>query len=318
MRSILVVLLACLLLAPPSAMGQSGSAVPAVGDSTLLPQAAPVKKKKGGLFGKVKNLAKNKVVKTVAKAALCTAVPGGQIIAGALDGAETKDVAGAAASAATGGGSCMPGMGSLGGAAAGASGLGGVGTDALGAPVPTAALPGLPSAGMPAMTMSPEQMKQMQEQYAKMGMDPAQLQAMQQMMAGMPGGAPAAAPGPESPVPAAAPGTGAPALTREKGRIVVHQLPWVPGSDARQQGGELAFAMAIHNVALAMDPAGKRYKVEARVENLGGKAETKALARKRADAVVAALTREGIPGPRLSVVDGKADKDPRIIVSETK
>lgn len=318
MRSILMVLLACLLLAPPSAVAQSGSAVPAVVDSTLLPQAAPVKKKKGGLFGKVKNLAKNKVVKTVAKAALCTAVPGGQVIASALDGAETKDAAGAAASAATGGGSCMPGMGSLGGAAAGASGVGGVGAGALGAAVPPAALPGQPSSGMPAMTMSPEQMKQMQEQYAKMGMDPAQLQAMQQMMAGMPGAAPAAAPGSETSVPAAAPAGGAPALTREKGRMVVRYLPWVPGSEARQQGGELAFAMAIHNVALAMDPAAKRYQVEARVENLGGKAETKALARKRAEAVVAALATEGIPAPRLSVSDGKADKDPRIIVSEIK
>jgi uncharacterized protein YbaP (TraB family) len=42
----------------------------------------------------------------------------------------------------------------------------------------------------PGAGMSPAQIKQMQEQYRKMGMDPAQIQAMQQqMMAGTPGGA---------------------------------------------------------------------------------------------------------------------------------
>jgi hypothetical protein len=51
---------------------------------------------------------------------------------------------------------------------------------------------------MPGAGMSPAQIKQMQEQYRKMGMDPAQIQAMQQlMMAGTPGGA-AAAPAAEA------------------------------------------------------------------------------------------------------------------------
>jgi hypothetical protein len=304
----------CVILSADPASAQSGSSVGAAVEDSIAAAVAPVAKKKKGIFGKVKGLAKNKIVKTVGKAALCTVVPGGQVIAGALDAAETKNAAGAA-TAATGGGSCMPGMAGMAPNPAGAAGgLSGVGAAALGAGVPGAGLPGQPSTGMPGMTMSPEQMKQMQEQYAKMGMDTAQLRAMQQMMGGMPGATSAAVPTPS----ATAAASNAPALSREKGRLLVRSLPWVPGSHERRQGGELMYAMAIHELALAMDPATKRYKIEARVENQGSKSEMRALARKRAEAVTSALTAEGIPADRMSVSDGKGDKDPRIIISETK
>jgi len=202
MRSVLTVLLASAILIPEIGTAQSCSTVGEATDSTAA-TVAPAAKKKGGLFGKVKGIAKNKVVKTVAKVALCTAVPGGSMIAGALDAAETKNVAGAAASAVTGGSSCMPGMagmagkanpaaaaiGAAGGGALGAVGagaLGAAGAGALGAAVSGVGLPGQPSAGMPGMAMaiSPEQMKLLMEQYRKAGMDPAQIQMMmQQMMA---------------------------------------------------------------------------------------------------------------------------------------
>ena len=183
MRSLLAVLLASAILVPEISAAQSGSTVAqATGDSTA--GAVPAEKKKGGLFGKVKGLAKNKVVKTVAKTALCTAVPGGSMIAGALDAAETKNVAGAAATAATGGSSCMSGMAGMAGHAnPGAAGIGAAGAGALGAAVSGVGLPGQPSTAMPGMAMSPEQMKQLMEQYRKAGMDPAQIQMMQQMMA---------------------------------------------------------------------------------------------------------------------------------------
>ncbi len=314
----------CVILSADPASAQSGSSVGAAVEDSIAAAVAPVAKKKKGIFGKVKGLAKNKIVKTVGKAALCTVVPGGQVIAGALDAAETKNVAGAA-TAATGGGSCMPGMAGMAPNPAGAAGgLSGVGAAALGAGVPGAGLPGQPSTGMPGMAMSPEQMKQMQEQYAKMGMDTAQLRAMQQMMGGMPGATSAAVPTPSatsaavSTPSATAAASNAPALSREKGRLLVRSLPWVPGSHERRQGGELMYAMAIHELALAMDPATKRYKIVARVENQGSKSEMRALARKRAEAVTSALTAEGIPADRMSVSDGKGDKDPRIIISETK
>jgi len=199
MRSVLAVLLASAILVPEIGAAQSGSTVAQVTDDSTAAATVPAAKKKGGLFGKVKGVAKNKVVKTVAKAALCTAVPGGQVIAGALDAAETKDVAGAATSAATGGSSCMPGMAGMAGAPSpGAAGIGAAGAGALGAAVTGAEIPGQPSTGMPGMAMSPEQMKQLMEQYRKAGMDPAQIQMMQQMMASQAAAAAASGAKPES------------------------------------------------------------------------------------------------------------------------
>ncbi len=314
MRSLSTVLLALVLLTPQIAVAQSSAA--AVSDSGAVVEPAPKKKK--GLFGKVKGLAKNKIVKSVAKVALCTAVPGGQVIAGALDAAETKNVGAAAATAVGGGGgSCMPGIPGAGAAAgAGAAGLGAAGAvGALGGGVPNAALPGQPSTGMPAMTMSPEQLKQMQEQYGKMGMDTTQLRAMQQMMSGMPGAAPS---GPAVDVASPESASGAPTLSREKGRILVRGLPWLAGSETLQQGGDPMFGMAMREVATAIQGTGKRYKIEARVEEQGGKKQNRSLAQKRAAAVLAALAARGVPADRLAVADGKADKDPRIIVSEGK
>lgn len=317
MRSLLVVLLAFGLLAPESVSAQSGTAIaPAEGES--IPSAsAPAAKKKKGLFGKVKGLAKNKIVKTVAKAALCTVVPGGQVVAGALDAAETKNVAGAATSAATGG-SCMPGLAGMAGPTGpGAGGIGAAGVGALGAGVSGGALPGQPTTGMPGMAMSAEQMKQMQAQYGQMGMDTAQLRAMQQMMAGMPGpsGEKSAAP---PTAPTAPAGTGVPPLTKEKGRLVLRQLPWIPGGEMIRPGSEPAFGLAMRDLAAAMLPAPTRYKVEARVEEQGGKAPNRVLARKRAASIVAALEGQGIAPERLTVSDGGADKDPRIVLAEKK
>jgi hypothetical protein len=169
---------ASLLTAQSATTPARSSADAALVDSTPRPISVP--KKKGGLFGKMKGLAQNKVVRAVAKTAACTMIPGGQMVAGAIDGASTKDAAknvakGAAVSAMVGGGaggsSCMPGlMGNAGAAMAGA--------------VPGASLPGMPTTGLAGAGMSAVQMRQMMDQYRKMGMDPAQLQAMQQMVAG--------------------------------------------------------------------------------------------------------------------------------------
>jgi len=196
MRSVLAVLLASAILVPEIGAAQSGSTVAQVTDDSTAAATVPAAKKKGGLFGKAKGLAKNKIVKTVAKTALCTAVPGGSMIAGALDAAETKNVAGAAATAVTGGSSCMPGMAGQGNP--GAAGIGAAGAGALGAAVSGVGLPGQPSTAMPGMTIPPEQMKQLMEQYRKAGMDPAQIQMMQQMMASQAAAAAASGANPEN------------------------------------------------------------------------------------------------------------------------
>jgi hypothetical protein len=180
-----LVMLAFALSLPLPSSAQSGAAQ----DS-----AQPAPKKHGGLFGKVKGLAKNKVVQQVVKTAACNMVPGGQLVAGAIDNASAKKaaknaatnavkgaVAGAALGAATGKSTCGPGlMGSL--ASAGmAKGVAGAG------------IPGMPTTGMPGVGTSADQMKQMAEQYQKMGMNPAQIKAMQQQMQAAAAGTPAMA-----------------------------------------------------------------------------------------------------------------------------
>jgi hypothetical protein len=119
-----IVLLGTLLLVnvPADVRAQStGPAAVAVDSTDSVPH-----KKHGGLFGKAKRLAGNKVVKSVAKVAACTMVPGGQAIAGAIDAADAKNAGQAAqgAAAAASGTSCMPGMGGAGMTGAGVSGAG--------------------------------------------------------------------------------------------------------------------------------------------------------------------------------------------------
>src|SRR5690349_10320794 len=97
--------------------GSAGAAGVAAQDTTQPAGKKPggLFHKKAGLFGKMKGLAESKVVNSVAKTALCTAVPGGSLVASALDAKKAKsakDATGAAASVATGStGSCMPGLG---------------------------------------------------------------------------------------------------------------------------------------------------------------------------------------------------------------
>jgi hypothetical protein len=167
------------------------------------------------------------------------------------------------------------------------------------------------------MAISPEQLKQAMEQYRKMGMDPAQLVAMRQMMAGMPPASQTAAAAPLT-TPAASAGSGAPAMTMEKGRLVLRQLPWTAGAETVRPGAESAFRLALRELGAAMLATPKRYKVEARVEEQGGKSPNRLLARKRAEAVVAALQEQGIAAERLMVADGGGDKDPRIMITEKK
>jgi hypothetical protein len=138
------------LATEPSWAQSSGSADP---DSVApAPDSAEQGKKKGGgLFGKAKKLAGNKAVQQVAKTMACTMVPGGQVVAGAIDAASSEDVGEAAAGAAGAavGQTCMPGgMGAAPSPAAGMpgvaglAGLGGLSGGAAAAGLAGVALPG--------------------------------------------------------------------------------------------------------------------------------------------------------------------------------
>ena len=330
MRSIHIVM-ALVVIAPQT--GATQAAGPA---TTVAAQDSvqPSPKKKGGLFGKMKGLAKSKVVNAVAKTALCTAVPGGSMIASALEAKKAKgvkDAAGAAANlAGASSGSCMPGLGLAGkaGAAANAAGVPGVGVPGLPTTgLSTAALSSGQMNGMPtAASITPQQMKQMEEQYRKMGMKPdqikameLQIQAMQQTTGAAPevietAAEPATAIAPTPPVAAAGPG----ALINEHGRLTLRSLSWMPATAVIRPDAQASFSLAMRDMASAIQGSGKRYSIQARVEEQGKKAQNRTLAHQRAAAVMAGLVAEGIPAARLKVAEGGSDKDARIVVQESK
>jgi hypothetical protein len=326
-----------LVVAGPSiGSAQSGSVA---GNSVAAQDSTPpAPKKKGGLFGKVKGLTKNKLVNTVAKTALCTAVPGGSMIASAVEAKKAKGVKDAAGAAAnlTGAssGSCMPGMGlagKLGSAASMASAVPGVGVPGL----PTTGLQGAAlsaaqlnqPASMPGgMVVRPEQLKQMEEQYRKMGMKPEQIKAMeaqiqaQQLPMSAAGGMPdQVAPSmPAAPAALSIAAAGQPGLSSEAGFLVVRGLAWMPATAVIRPDAQASFGLAMRDLASAVHQSGKHYKVVARVEDQGKKTLTRKLSQQRAAAVVAGLAAQGITAAQVKAGEGSADKDARILLQETK
>src|SRR3954471_1594669 len=340
---------ALVVAAPSISIAQSGTASGAAAqDST---QPAPKKEgglfhKKGGLFGKMKGLAESKVVNSVAKTALCTAVPGGSVVASALDAKKAKSAkaaTGAAASVATGStGSCMPGMGLAGMGLAGKP----VAAASVAGALPGVGVPGLPTtglqgaalsaaqlnqpAGMPGgMVVTPEQLKQMEEQYRKMGMKPEQIKAMeaqiqaQQVPMSAAGGmtdqvAPSMPVTPAAPAALSVAAAGQPGLSSEAGFLVVRGLAWMPATAVIRPDAQASFGLAMRDLASAVHQSGKHYKVVARVEDQGKKTLTRKLSQQRAAAVVAGLAAQGITAAQVKAGEGSADKDARILLQETK
>ncbi|MBA3522128.1 MAG: hypothetical protein H0T90_06490 [Gemmatimonadales bacterium] len=325
MRSIHLVLIGFALSATGTAAAQSvAPAAAAVKDST---DSLPDAPKKKGLMGKVKGLAKNKVVKQVAKAALCTVVPGGQVIAGALDAAETKSVAGAATTALTGGSSsCMPGMmgmaspgqGMAGAAAPGAGGLG-------------AGLAGMSAMGMPGMAVSPEQMKLMQAQMAAMqgGGNAQGAGGMEAMMAQMPNGAAGMPPGaagmpsdavemePGKPIEVSSDLAG----DLKKGKTAIRNIAWAPGAGTVSPPGSPAFDRALAQVGAAMKQAGGSYRLDLYMEKQSADVVVRKLGPQRLSTAHAAVLKGAPaknPQPQLQIGQARKDKDPRLEIVRLK
>jgi hypothetical protein len=104
-------MLAAMLAAPAPTLVRAQ----APADSASAAAAPDSAHRKGGLFGKVKKVASNKVVQSVTKVAACTVVPGGSAVAGAIDAAASKNASGAATGAAEAatGSACTNTMGRL-------------------------------------------------------------------------------------------------------------------------------------------------------------------------------------------------------------
>ncbi len=266
--------------------------------------ADTAKKKGGGMFGKVKGLAKNKIVRQVAKTAACTMVPGGQVIAGAIDAASSEGVAGAAqgaAGAATGSSCGLPGMGP-----ANAAGAATGDAQAMQA-AQAAAMAGGMGAGNAQMMAA---MQAMQAQMAQMGtggagMPPGMPQAM---------GASGEGGGKALEVSSDLPGD------LKKGKTVIRNIDWIPGGETVSPSGADGFAWAMAQVAAAMKQAGGAYRLDLYMDKQSGDAMVGTLGPQRLAAVQAALVEggatPGADGPQI----GKSKKagDPRLEIVRLK
>jgi hypothetical protein len=273
-------------------------------DSAGAPQAGK-KKKGGGLFGKVKGVAKNKMVQSVVKTAACTMVPGGQYVAGAIDAAASKNAATGASAAATGS-SCMPGLGGM-GMTPGVPG--GQAANLANLQATQAAAGGAGNAQM----MAAMQMQAMSAQLA-------QMQQMQRMS-----GATGAAPGTMAGMPDGGmmgEGVGRPiAVTAEKNKTVIRNIDWVPGTGAVSPTGAGPFQQALIQAGAGILQAGGSYRLDLYMDKQSPDAAAKSLGSERLASVQTAFLSGPMAGqPNAVPVAGKIkrDGDPRLEIVKIK
>ena len=330
-RRIVPVLIILMAIAWPAAAQDSASADPSAAAAT-----APKKK---GMFGKLKSIAGNKTVQSVAKVAACTMVPGGQFVAGAIDAASHPDAGGIAsgvAGGATGSACGMSGIaGGVGGAAAGAgmavvpgmgnvAGLGGAaGASAntaaavASAASMTAAMFAKPGAGgQPDASgaLSAKDEKKMRSTLKKQGMTDEQVEATmvsyhQQNQSQPSAPSEGSRFGGQQNLPATAPGA-APAaqpvglpddyeVQLKAGKLVLIDLPWKGATADLIAGTEDGVKVSFVKIAESLNQTTGTYHVDVYVTEID-----KSVATARAAAVVVFLTNAGLPAEQK--LGGKA------------
>ena len=272
--------------------------------------------KKGGMFGKLKSVAHNKTVQNVTKAALCTAVPGGQYVMAAAD---AKKAGTSVASGVANSQSCIPGM-----SGAGMAGMGGMGGKA-----------GVAGAAMNAASMG--SMAGMAEKGgATSAPDLAKLAAMSGGN-GAPAGRGAAVTAvsiatlttamQQSNAASVANGSGGGGgeMTTEasgqqiklsgavddeirKGKLVIKKIDWVHGSPSVSAPMTQGFMDLMTTAGQAISKAGGTYRVDIYMDKKYTDAEIASLGQQRAGIVVASLQAGGKLSPDLALV-GKIGKD---------
>jgi hypothetical protein len=282
-------------------------------DGSVAPAAADTSPhKKGGMFGKLKSVAHNKTVQNVTKAALCTAVPGGQYMVAAADAKKTgKSVASGMANSQ----SCIPGM-----PGAGVAGMGGMGGKAglAGAAMNAASMGGAggKAGGNGAMNLA--QIAAMNggngapagRGAAVTAVSIATLTAaMQQSNAasvanGSGGGADMATEASGQQIKL----SGAVENEIKKGKLVIKKIDWVHGSPSVSAPMTQGFMDLMTTAGQAISKAGGAYRVDIYLDKKYSDAEIASLGQQRGSIVASALQAGGQLSPDL-VTAGKIGKD---------
>jgi hypothetical protein len=276
------------------------------------PAAADTAPKKKGMFGKLKNVAHNKTVQKVTKAALCTAVPGGQYMVAA---AEAKKGGKSVASGVANPQSCIPGMPSAGmagmggmggkaglaGAAMNAASMGGAGGNAGVAGAPNLAqiaamtggkgVPGGRGAAVTAVSIATLTSAMEQANVASVANG-----------SGEGGEATTEASGQQIKL------SGAVADEIKKGKLVIKKIDWVHGSPSVSAPMTQGFMDLMTTAGQAMSKAGSSYRVDIYMDKKYTEAEIASLGQQRGSIVVASLQAGGQLSPDL-VTAGKIGKD---------
>jgi hypothetical protein len=300
-------------LVATSARAQKTDSLTKVNSEGSVAPADTTPHKKGGMFGKLKSVAHNKTVQSVTKAALCTAVPGGQYMVAAADAKKAgKSVASGVANAQ----SCIPGM-----PGAGMTGMGGMGGKAgvAGAAMNAASLGAM--GGKAGVATAP---------------DLAQIAAMTGGK-GAPGGRGAAVTAvsiatlttamQQSNTAAIANGSGgggsenateasgqqiklsgAVADEIRKGKLVIKKIDWVHGSPSVSAPMTQGFMDLMTTVGQAISKAGGAYRVDIYMDKKYTDAEIASLGQQRGSIVAASLQAGGQLSPDLAM-PGKIGKD---------
>jgi len=289
--------------------------------ATATPPADTAPHKKGGMFGKLKSVAQNKTVQSVTKAALCTAVPGGQYMVAAAD---AKKNGTSVASSMVNSQSCIPGMpgagmagmggkAGLAGAAVGAASMGMGGksavTGAAGAPnlAQIAAMNGM--RGAPAGRGA-----------AVTAISIATLtSAMEQANA-----ASAASGGAGGEMTTEASGqqlklSGAVPEEIKKGKLTIKKIDWVHGSPSVSAPMTQGFMDLMTSAGQAISAAGGAYRVDIYMDKKYSDAEIASLGQQRGAIIVASLQAGGqLPADVVTAGKIGKDKEQRVEIVKIK
>lgn len=283
-------------------------------------------KKGGGMFGKLKSVAQNKTVQSVTKAALCSAVPGGQYVVAAADAKKNKT---SVASSMVNSQSCIPGMpgagmagmggkAGLAGAAVGAASMGGMGGRAglAGAAAGASGSPSLAQiAAMNGMRGAPAG-----RGAAVTAMSIATLtSAMQQANA-----ASAANGGAGTEMSTEAAGqqlklSGAVAEEIRKGKLTIKKIDWVHGSPSVSAPMTQGFMDLMTTAGQAINAAGGAYRVDIYMDKKYSDAEIASLGQQRGAIIVASLQAGGqLPADVVTAGKIGKDKEQRVEIVKVK
>jgi hypothetical protein len=284
--------------------------------------------KKGGMFGKLKSVTQNKTFQKVGKAALCTAVPGGQYMVAA---AEAKKANTSVASAVANSQSCIPGM-----PGAGMAGMGGK-AGLAGAAMNAASMGGMGGkaglAGAAGMAGSPN-LAQIAAMTGGKGVPAgrgaavtaisiaALTSAMERENAASAASAGAAGAGAEMTTEASGQQlklSGPVADEIKKGKLVIKKIDWVHGSPSVSAPMTQGFMDLMVSAGQAMSAAGGTYRVDIYMDKKYSDAEIASLGQQRGAIIVASLQAGGQLAPDVVTAAkiGK-DKEQRVEIVKVK